>query len=85
MRRLLGLARPYGMALLGAVLLMMMVGAAQALMAVLIEPVFDRVLNPTSAETPVKLFTLPLFGTPLYLNQLLPSAIHNVWTMVAAA
>lgn len=85
MRRLLGLARPYGMALLGAVLLMMMVGAAQALMAVLIEPVFDRVLNPASAETPVRLFTLPILNTPIYLNQFLPDAIHNVWTMVAAA
>ena len=35
------------------------VGAAQALTALLIGPIFDRVLNPASAETPVLLFTIP--------------------------
>lgn len=85
MRRLLKLARPYWAALLGAVVLMMGVGAAQGLMAVLIEPVFDRVLNPASAENPVRLFTIPLWQKQVFLDQFVPDAIHNVWTMVAAA
>ena len=85
MKRLLALARPYSWALVGAVVLMMMVGAAQGLMAVLIEPVFDRVLNPASADSQVKLFQVPGLGYTIHLGQLLPASIHNVWTMVAVA
>ena len=51
--RLLRFSRPYTPHLIFSVLLMACVGAAQGLMALLIRPVFDRVLNPSSPETPL--------------------------------
>lgn len=83
--RLIELARPYWPMLTGSVALMAIVGAAHAMMAFLIGPVFDRVLNPASAEAPVLLFTVPVLNHAVYLNDLIPKAlgIHNVWTMVA--
>jgi subfamily B ATP-binding cassette protein MsbA len=59
------------------------VGASQALMVRLIGPVFDRVLNPASVDSPVLLFTIPGWKHDVYLNSLMPASIHNVWTMVA--
>src|SRR5262249_37558019 len=84
-RRLLDLARPYWLMLVGSVVLMACVGAAHAMMAFLIGPVFDRVLNPSAPDTPVLLFTIPIFNHGVYLNSLIPPGlgIHNVWTMVA--
>jgi subfamily B ATP-binding cassette protein MsbA len=81
--RLLHFSRPYTPYLIFSVLLMACVGAAQALTALLIGPVFDRVLNPGSADTPVLLFTIPIFQRKLFLSDLMPASIHNVWTMVA--
>ncbi|HSB15998.1 MAG TPA: ABC transporter transmembrane domain-containing protein [Bryobacteraceae bacterium] len=81
--RLLGFVRPYVLVLVVSVVLMACVGGAHALIALLIGPVFDRVLNPASADAPVLLFRLPIFGQAVYLNDLLPSWIHNVWTMIA--
>ncbi|MBZ5610030.1 MAG: ATP-binding cassette domain-containing protein [Acidobacteriia bacterium] len=85
MTRLLRFVRPYSAPLLLSVLLMAAVGAAQGFMAVLIGPVFDRVLKPDSADSPVALFTIPGFHHTVNLGDLLPSAIHNIWTMVAIA
>jgi len=85
MSRLIQLVRRHWPPLLAAVFLMGLAGAMQGLMALLIQPIFDRVLVPGSAETPVKLFTLPLLNHAVYLNQLIPGNIHNVWTMVAVA
>ena len=81
--RLLRYARRYWFFLLLSVLLMAIVGAAHAGVALLIGPIFDRVLNPSSPDTPVLLFTIPVWGHPVYLDQLVPSGIHNIWTMVA--
>ncbi|MEP6963806.1 MAG: ABC transporter ATP-binding protein, partial [Acidobacteriota bacterium] len=66
-----------------SVVLMAFVGAAQALTALLIGPVFDRVLNPQSAEAPVRLFTIPGWNHEVYLNSFMPPSVSNVWTMVA--
>ena len=81
--RLLSYARPYWPMLVGSVVLMAIVGAAHGMMALLIGPIFDRVLNPAAPDTPVPLFTIPIAARTLYLNDIVPSAIHNVWTMVA--
>src|SRR6266436_5500045 len=81
--RLLRYSRPYTPLLVFSVLLMACVGAAQALTALLIGPVFDRVLNPGSADAPVLLFTIPVFQRKLFLSDLMPASIRNVWTMVA--
>ena len=83
--RLLRYSRPYIPHLTASVLLMICVGAAQGLTALLIGPIFDRVLNPASAEAPVVLFTIPILKRPIYLGDLLPAQIHNVWTMVAVS
>jgi len=82
--RLLRFSRPYTAYLVLSVLLMACVGAAQALTALLIGPIFDRVLNPASAEAPVLLATIPILRHKVYLSDLMPASIHNVWTMVAA-
>ena len=81
--RILRLVRPYAAPLALSVVLMAAVGASQGLMALLIGPIFDRVLRPESADTAVKLFTIPGIGRTVYLEQLVPSWISNVWTMVA--
>ncbi len=83
--RLLRFVRPYSAPLLASVVLMAAVGAAQGFMAVLIGPVFDRVLKPDSPDSLVPLITVPGFTRPIYLQDLLPAGIHNVWTMVAVA
>jgi subfamily B ATP-binding cassette protein MsbA len=83
--RLLRYSRPYTPHVLLSVILMACVGAAQALTALLIGPVFDRVLNPRATEAPVLLFTLPLLKHRVFLNDLMPAGIHNVWTMVAVS
>jgi len=83
--RLLAYARRYWFYLTCSVFLMALVGAAHASIALLIGPVFDRVLNPASPDSPVLLFTIPVFDHPVYLNQLVPAGWHNVWTMVGFA
>lgn len=85
LQRLLRYARPYAGYLLASVFLMAIVGAAQALTARLIVPIFDRVLDPQSAEAPVLLFQIPIWGYEVYLDSFMPDAIHNVWNMVAVA
>ena len=83
--RLLRYVRPYALPLLLSVLLMAAVGVLHAMVPLLIKPVFDRVLEPSTADAPVKLFTVPVWGQEIYLDQLVPAAIHNVWTMIAFA
>jgi subfamily B ATP-binding cassette protein MsbA len=83
--RLLRFAKRYWAYLFLSVILMATVGAAHGMIALLIGPIFDRVLNPASVDTPVRLFTDPVFHRSVYLNDLVPQSIHNVWTMVAFA
>ncbi|MBV8843181.1 MAG: ABC transporter ATP-binding protein [Bryobacterales bacterium] len=81
--RLLRYSRRYTPHLLASVILMACVGLSQAVTVALIKPIFDRVLNPQSADAPVKLFTIPLWQHSVYLDRFVPSGIHNVWNMVA--
>ncbi len=81
--RLLSFVRPYWFVLIASVILMACSGAAHAMVALLIGPVFDRVLNPSSPDLPVLLFTVPVWNHEVYLDHLTPGWIHNVWTMVA--
>ncbi len=83
--RILRYVRPYGARLAASVVLMAIVGICHAMVALLVGPVFDRVLKPASPEAPVELFRLPGAARALTLSDLLPAAIHNVWTMVAIA
>ena len=83
--RLLGYARRYWLFLFCSSVLMALVGVAHASIALLVGPIFDRVLNPSSPDTPVLLFTMPVLDRKVYLEQLAPSGWHNVWTMGAFA
>ncbi len=44
------------------------------MMALLIGPIFDRVLNPSAANTPVLLFTDPILHHQFYLDNFVPVA-----------
>ncbi len=63
--------------------MMIGVGFFEAVAALLIGPIFDRVLNPHAPDSTVILFTVPYVHKTVYLNLLVPSWIHNVWTVVA--
>ncbi len=82
--RLFRFVRPHAAPLAVSVVLMMVAGITYTLMAKLIGPVFDRVLSTAWSESPVELIKVPFSGHALYLNDLLPGWIHNVWTMIAA-
>jgi subfamily B ATP-binding cassette protein MsbA len=62
---------------------MAIAGAAHAMIAILIRPIFDRVLDPGSPDMPVLLFTLPVMNHAVYLQDLAPDWMHNIWTVVA--
>jgi subfamily B ATP-binding cassette protein MsbA len=83
--RLLGYARRYWVHLAASVILMAMAGAAQGTLALLVRPIFDRVLT---AERPVGLTPLlakPVFGHQIYLEQLVPLHDRSIWFKVAFA
>ncbi len=81
--RLLRYVRPYLPWLLLSVVLMLAAGITYALMAKLIGPIFDRVLSRVPSAAPVELFKVPFSRTTLYLNDILPAWVHNIWTMIA--
>ncbi len=81
--RILRFVKPYWLPLFASVILMAVVGAMHALTALLVGPVFDRVLNPGAPDAPVRLFSIPIWGGDVYLRQLVPDWIRNVWSMVA--
>jgi subfamily B ATP-binding cassette protein MsbA len=83
--RLFKYALPYFPALLGSIILMTVVGMSQGLLVKLIPFIFDRVLDPKSADTPAEIFAIPHTHYRLYLNQFFPAQIHNIFTMVAVA
>lgn len=80
--RLLRYVRPYRF-LMGLGILVLMIGAlSEGLIALLIAPIIDRVLNPASNDSNVPLFHVPFGGPTFYLNRLFPPGIHNVKTVV---
>ncbi|MGD0499917.1 MAG: ABC transporter ATP-binding protein [Bryobacteraceae bacterium] len=85
MLRLLSFGRKYWPHLLASVALMAAAGAAKGTMALLIRPIFDRVLNPAAPNTRVPLLPHPVLHHQIFLDQLVPAGIGNVWTMVAFA
>jgi ATP-binding cassette, subfamily B, bacterial MsbA len=78
-------ALPYWWQILCSVVLMALVGALDAFKFLLIRPVFDRVLNPSTGSKDIQLFTIPISHHPVYLQQLVPSHFTNAWNMVAVA
>jgi ATP-binding cassette, subfamily B, bacterial MsbA len=65
------------------VVLLAFVALAEGVIALMIAPIFDRVLNPAASDSRLLLFNMPISGHPLYLNQFFPPSIHNVWPIVS--
>jgi len=82
-QRLLAFLKPYSFRFLVAFILMALVGACEALTALLIKPVFDRVLAPGTDAGKIVLFQWPFGGQAIYLQSFFPAWIHNAWTIVA--
>src|ERR1051325_5606277 len=88
MRQLMRLLRyvlPFWLQFIPGVLLLAGVGFLEAFRLALFKPVLDRVLNPATGSENIQMFTLP-GGHEIYLQQFVPSFIHNyAWTVVAFA
>lgn len=83
MKRLLEFVRPYWAALAASVVLMAIAGGAHASMALLIRPIFDRVLNPAASRGPIPLFSFAPLGIDWRLDAFFPGGMLSDWAMVA--
>jgi subfamily B ATP-binding cassette protein MsbA len=83
--RLLRYLAPYGWQFIPSVLLLAGVGFLDAFRVLLVGPVLDRVLNPSSGSDKIFLFTIPYTNHTIYLQRFVPSHFHNAWTIVAFA
>ena len=83
--RLLRYVIPYWWQLLSSILLMAFVGLLDAFRVLLIGPIFDRVLNPSSQGREIQLFKVPGTDHTVYLQRFVPSHFQNPWTVVAFA
>jgi ATP-binding cassette, subfamily B, bacterial MsbA len=82
-RRLLGYLSPYTWLLAIGVVLMAAMGIAEGLVPLAIAPAVDVVLNPQSALQKLVLFRVPGTDHILYMNDLVPSRVHHVWSVFA--
>ncbi|HEY7352684.1 MAG TPA: ABC transporter ATP-binding protein [Terriglobales bacterium] len=88
MRQLMRLLRylaPYAWQFILSVLLLAAVGFLDAFRVLLVGPVLDRVLKPSSGSDNILLFKIPHTNHSIYLQQFVPSHFHNAWTVVAFA
>jgi len=85
LKRLLSYVWPYRFRVFLGVALLAFVAMAEGLIALIIAPIFDRVLNPAASDSRLELFTVPFSDRAIYLNQFFPPSIHNVWTVVSIA
>ena len=83
--RLLRYLRPYRARLGAGIAALALVGLAEGLVALMITPLFDRVLNPNNLGPLLPLMTLPISGRTIYLNSLVPGDSPYVWTVFVAA
>jgi len=84
LKRLLSYVRPYAFRLSLGVVLVAFVALAEGMVAFMIKIAFDYVLNPSVFVTKPVLFTLP-GNHVVYLNDFLPSGLHNVATLFVVA
>jgi ATP-binding cassette, subfamily B, bacterial MsbA len=83
-RRLLRFVWPYSAELIAGVILLAIMALANMLAVVSIRPAVDIVLNPQSLNQQLELFQIP-GGRTIYLNALVPSRIHYVWSVFSIA
>jgi subfamily B ATP-binding cassette protein MsbA len=82
--RLLRYGLPYTLEWLPGVALSAIVGALEAFRVLVLQPIYDQVLNPTAPEGPV-LIGVPHSRWHFDLRMLAPHFIHNAWDVVAYA
>lgn len=80
LKRLLNYVKPHLLRLGIGVVLLAFVALAEGIVALMIRPAFDYVLDPSVVGSVLPLVTLPN-GHTIYLNNFFPAHIHNVWTM----
>ncbi len=83
--RLLRYLAPYSWQFWPSVFLLAAVGLLDAFRILLIGPILDRVLNPSSGSERIQLFTIPHTTHTIYLQKFVPAHFHNAWTIVAYA
>ena len=83
--RLLRYIKPYKMRLAVGIACLSVVGLAEGLIALMITPIFDRVLNPRAPDAKLFLMQIPVIHKDIYLNSFLPSQIHSVGTLFSIA
>jgi subfamily B ATP-binding cassette protein MsbA len=84
-RRLLHYLTPHSPLLVAGIVLVAVMGAADFVVAFAIRPALDIVLNPQSTVQKLTLFKIPGTEHVVYLNSLVPSRIHHVWSVFAVA
>jgi subfamily B ATP-binding cassette protein MsbA len=83
--RLLQYVKPYRVRLLIGVVCLFFVGLGEGLIALMITPIFDRVLEPGAPDENLLLVKNPITHQAIYLNSFLPHWIHSVGTMFTVA
>jgi ATP-binding cassette, subfamily B, bacterial MsbA len=83
LKRLFRYVRPYGFRLGFGILMMAAMAVAEGIVALMIHPAVDYVLDPSVVTTALPLVTLPWNGHSIYLNHYFPARIHNVWPVFA--
>ncbi len=88
MRQLMRLVRyvlPFLVQLLPGIFLLAGVGFLEAFRLMLLKPVLDRVLVPSSGSENIVLFTNPIDNRAIYLQRFVPTHFHDAWKIVAFA
>jgi ATP-binding cassette, subfamily B, bacterial MsbA len=83
--RLLAYLRPYLPHFIGSVLLLAVVGLMEGFRILLLGPIIDKVLNPSSPGRALILFTIPGTRHIVYLQDFVPQHFGNPLTVVAVA
>lgn len=79
-------AKPYLVRLVAGVVCLVLVGLAEGMIALLIAPTVDLVLNPRSTDSQLLLLkSNPFTHHPVYLNSFFPHEIRYVWSVFAIA
>jgi subfamily B ATP-binding cassette protein MsbA len=85
LRRLVRYMRPHQLGLATGVVALAVVGLMEGLVALMITPAIDRVLNPDSTDPNVGLVKNPFTHHTILLNSFLPHRIHYVWLIFTIA
>src|ERR1700733_3345848 len=78
-------ARPHSLRLAAGIIALAVTGLGEALIALMITPAIDIVLNPGHSGHLVPLVTLPTSKKVIYLNSFFPSSVHYVGTIFAVS